>query len=107
MYAETLFEEVKNWGIEKGLHDPVMQFAKINEEIGELAHELTRGHCGGENRVPSMQTVDAIGDILVTIIIFANIVGVEPLEALQLAYETIRDRKGTTINGSFVKEDQC
>lgn len=82
-----------------------MQYAKINEEIGELAHELTRGRCGGEDSVPSEETVDAVGDILVTVIVFADIIGVDPIGALALAYETISKRKGETKNGSFIKED--
>lgn len=107
MNAELLFDDVKRWGREKGIDNPALQFAKINEEIGELAHELTRNRCGGKDQVPSIETIDAIGDILVTVIIFADIIGVQPLEALQMAYDTIRYREGKTINGSFVKEAEC
>lgn len=101
----SLVTKVAEWGKEKGINDPVMQYAKINEEIGELAHELTRGRCGSEDTVPSMETVDAIGDILVTVIIFASIIGVDVNGALQLAYDTIKDRKGETKNGSFIKKE--
>ena len=81
-----------------------MQYAKINEEVGELAHEVTRGHCGTEI-VPSEETIDAIGDILVTVIIFADIVGVDVTGALGLAYDTISKREGKTIDGSFIKDN--
>ena len=101
---DELFELVKVWGQEKKINDEVMQYAKINEEIGELAHEITRGHCGKE-KVPSEETIDAVGDILVTVIIFANIIGVDPRGALEIAYNTIKDRKGHTENGSFIKEE--
>lgn len=105
---DELFQLVKVWGQEKNINDEVMQYAKINEEVGELAHELTRGRCGnGETVVPSEETTDAIGDILVTVIIFANIVGVDPRGALEIAYNTIKDRKGHTENGSFIKDDQA
>lgn len=102
---EQLIRKVAEWGREHKIDNPTMQFAKINEEIGELAHELTRGRCGGSDSVPSEETIDAIGDILVTVIIFADIIGVEPIGALALAYNTISKRKGETKNGSFVKEE--
>lgn len=106
MDLNELFKAVATWGEEKGLNDPVMQYAKINEEVGELAHELTRGKCGGVNSVPSAETIDAIGDILVTVIIFAKIIGVEPDRCLALAYDTIKGRKGETVNGSFIKKEE-
>ena len=107
MTTEELFDAVKKWGRDKGINNPTVQFAKINEEVGELAHELVRGYCGGYGgTVPSQETVDAIGDIIITVIIFADIVGVEPLEALQLSYDTIKGRKGVTKDGSFIKEDE-
>ena len=102
---EQLVKAVKQWGREKGINNPLMQYAKINEEIGELAHELTRGKCGGEDSVPSEATIDAIGDILVTVIIFAKIIGIDPVYALAEAYDTISGRTGKTINGSFVKDN--
>lgn len=82
-----------------------MQYAKINEEIGELAHEITRGECGAKDVVPSEASIDAIGDILVTVIIFANIVGIDVTGALGLAYDTISKREGRTIDGSFIKDN--
>ena len=99
-----LVELVQKWGREKKINNPVMQYAKINEEVGELAHEVTRGHCGTEI-VPSEETIDAIGDILVTVIIFADIVGVDVTGALGLAYDTISKREGKTIDGSFIKDN--
>ena len=101
-----LIQKVMEWGEAKGLNDAKMQFAKINEEVGELAHELVRGYCGGENSVPSQETIDAIGDILVTVIIFANIIGVNPIDALNLSYDTIKGRTGHTVNGSFIKDGE-
>lgn len=108
MMPDVLFNAIKQWGRGKGINNPTVQFAKINEEVGELAHELVRGYCGGYGgRVPSQETVDAIGDILVTVIIFADIIGVDPLEALQLSYNTIKGRTGHTENGSFIKDGEC
>ena len=84
-----------------------MQFVKIVEELGELAKEHTRG---GKNLDMIM---DAIGDILVTLIIYAedidlaqqlNIQAKDVLEAaLNKAYNEIKERQGELVNGSFVK----
>lgn len=101
--GNKLINDVIQWRRDKGIDNAPMQFAKINEEIGELAHELVRGNI---EPVPSQDAVDAIGDILVTVIVFADIVGVTPLGALQLAYDTIKERKGETKNGQFIKENE-
>ena len=106
MTIDELFDAIKKWGREKGIDNPTVQFAKINEEVGELAHELVRGYCGSNGSVPSQETVDAIGDIIITVIIFADIIGVDPLGALQLSYDTIKGRTGHTENGSFIKDNE-
>lgn len=103
MKLDNLFKLVKDWGRKKNINNYLMQYAKINEEVGELGKEITRGHCL-PFEPPSQETVDAIGDILVTVIIFADIVGIDPAEALQMAYNEIKGRKGKSIDGSFVKE---
>lgn len=98
MTTNRLIEAVKRWGRDKSLYDPIMQFAKLNEEVGEIAHELTR------NRYESAEIKDAIGDTLVTIIILADILEIDVRDALCLAYQEIKDRHGTTWNGTFIKE---
>ena len=40
---QELVNKVLDWFDEKGLSDPIMQYVKMQEECGELAHELTRG----------------------------------------------------------------
>lgn len=89
---------IGNWFTDKGLTDPVMQFAKLNEEVGEMAHELTRGH------VDSDEMKDAIGDTFVTLVGMAHHLGLDLSECINMAYQEIRDRKGEVVNGSFVKE---
>lgn len=95
---ERLMEQVKQWGRDKNINNPTMQFAKFIEESGEIAHELTRGN------FQCLEMEDALGDTLVTLIILADILGYDLKECLQEAYDVISKRKGKTINGSFVKE---
>lgn len=98
--TDSLIEAVKTWGRNHKIFDPISQYAKFVEEAGEIAHELTR------NKLHSPELVDAIGDTLVTVIILADILDIDPVEALNGAYNTIKNRTGHTENGSFIKEEQ-
>lgn len=75
-----------------------MQLVKVNEEVGEICHELSRG------RYKSDEMYDAVGDSFVTLIGMCHHLGLNPNECLDRAYEAIKDRKGKVVNGSFVKE---
>lgn len=96
MDIDTLIEKVIKWGQDKGLNDPRMQLNKVMEEVGEIAHEVTRNRDGAELE-------DAIGDTLVTLIIFASINNKDIKKCLEGAYNEIKDRVGVTKNGTFIK----
>ena len=98
MTTDELINAVLDWGEEHNLHDPKAQLNKVIEEVGEIAHEVSRNQYGEDFR-------DAIGDSLVTVIILAGIVGQDPRSCLLEAYNTIKDRKGHTESGSFIKEN--
>ena len=98
MATDELIKAVEQWGRDKDLHDPIMQYAKLNEEVGEIAHELTRGN------LRSAELIDALGDTTVTLIILADILGTDLQYCLGQAWRQIKDRKGQTKNGSFVKD---
>ena len=97
--TDELINNVLQWGVDKGLNDPKAQLNKVIEEVGEIAHEITRNKKGEELK-------DAIGDSLMTIIILAGICGYNPMECLAKAYDEIKDRGGKTENGTFVKDVQ-
>lgn len=99
METDELIKNVIRWGREKNLNDPKAQLNKVIEEVGEIAHEVSRNRYGKEFR-------DAIGDTLVTLIILADIASARPMGCLELAYREIKDRKGKTENGTFVKEER-
>lgn len=103
VYDMTLNEtvlKVWQWFDKHNLHDPVMQMVKVQEEVGELAHEISRAH------YDTPEVVDALGDTLVTIIGMCHHLGIEPGYALFTAYNEIKDRKGKVVDGSFVKEEK-
>ena len=95
---EELIKKVQEWSKDRNLHtaDPKAQFAKLIEEIGELATGL--------NKQNNALIEDSIGDSLVVLIILCQQLGLDLKECLEIAYNEIKDRKGKIINGTFVKE---
>lgn len=98
MNMGTLVSLVWEWFEKKGLKDPRMQMIKVQEEVGELAHQIAR------NKLHDPATEDAIGDILVTVIGMCHHLHYHPAHALGVAYNEIKNRKGKVVEGSFVKE---
>ena len=96
---ESLQDEIIQWGYERSIVSPKntpKQFMKVTEELGELAEGINKNNQG--------QIEDSLGDILVTLIILSRDLNVDLLDCLRGAYNVIKDRKGKTINGVFVKE---
>ena len=98
-YWEMLFQLVRKWGREKGINNYSTQLNKLFEEAGEVASEINH------ERLDSPELVDGIGDLLVTIIILADILDIDLYNALCVAYDEIKDRKGHTSNGNFIKTE--
>lgn len=88
-----------NWAKEKGILEkgtPLSQCAKTIEEVEELETAIE------QNDKPEI--IDALGDILVTIIIQAKMQNVSLIDCLESAYNVISKRTGKMINGQFVKD---
>lgn len=91
--------EVLRWANERGLLKPenkFMQMGKMVSEVGELCDAIIEDDKNGQ--------IDGIGDVLVTLIILANQLGYDVEDCLMVAYNEIKNRKGETINGTFIKE---
>lgn len=106
-----LIKKVEAWGEEKGIVDPSnadKQFMKFMEEVFEfktmLDLEKITFAVDGEY-IQFESTKMEFGDVLVTLVILAKQLGLDWEECLSMAYEKIKDRKGKTINGVFVKEE--
>jgi hypothetical protein len=120
MTFEELNEKVIGWAKEKGILDasiPLKQLEKTQEELDETKEALQKIKAlqhpdlllGDMSRVSAYkkykhEVADGIGDMLVTIIILAELVELESLDCLQLAYDEIKGRKGKMVDGLFVKE---
>lgn len=96
---ETLARKIVNRFTDIGIVKPEnakTQFMKVTEELGELAE--------GINKDKPEQVKDSLGDVLVTLILLAEDLGLNLLDCLNFAWGEIKDRKGEVKNGSFVKE---
>ena len=96
---QKLISNIQKWSIDKELHkaDPIKQTVKLVEELGELASGLLRDK--------KEVIVDSLGDMLVVLIILHQQLGLTMEETLEFAWNEIKDRKGKTKNGVFVKEE--
>ena len=97
------FEELKNklhkWSSDKGIdrfENHPKQMMKVIEELGEVNSALLK-----DNRA---ELRDGLGDTFVTLIILCDQLNEDPVACLNLAWEEIKDRKGKTVNGSFVRD---
>ena len=98
MTFNELEERVHLWALDKGLitEDNLKQQAlKTVEEVGELCKAIL-----DDNKD---EFIDAVGDVMVTLIILARQNGLSALTCLQAAWDEIKDRKGKTVNGTFIK----
>ena len=104
MKYEELETKVIEWAKDRNIlenSNAIKQISKTQEELDETLDALKRLEQGEE---AMLEVADGIGDMLVTIILLAKIVGLESVDCLADAYDEIKDRKGKMINGLFVKE---
>ena len=116
---------VIQWGVDRGIVQngtPAGQAGKTAEEATELVDAMARitllrelsksihdveysiGYTNAMNKAKA-DAKDAIGDVLVTLIMSAATIDVDVTECLELAYNEIKDRKGyLRADGVFVKE---
>ena len=100
MTLDNLSRKVSEWAFQRGIlqkENAPKQMLKVLEEVGETAGALLKGN--------DEEIKDGIGDSLVTLIILARQLGLSPEECLEAAYNEIKDRKGKTENGVFIKNE--
>lgn len=104
MNYEKLEELVIQWANDRNIFEnsnAIKQISKTQEELDETLDALKRL---GEGEEAILEVADGIGDMLVTIILLAKMVGLDSVDCLADAYDEIKDRKGKMVNGLFVKE---
>ena len=96
---DELIKNVKLWADEKNLlkkENSHAQMLKVLEEVGETAGALLKKK--------EKEIIDGLGDSFVTLIILCYQLNLEPEDCLQAAWEEIKNRKGKTVNGTFIRE---
>ena len=93
------FQLIREWAENRGLYskgDAKTQYIKLQEEAGELAQAILKDD--------QPEVIDAIGDIVVVLTNLAHLRGVSIEHCIESAYNVINKRKGSMVNGTFVKE---
>lgn len=97
---DDLEEKVEQWAYDRGIltnGTATAQLLKFIAEAGELAD--------AHNKNDEAGIIDGIGDVLVCLINYCAIAGLDMLTCLGMAYDEIKDRKGyLNANGVFIKE---
>ena len=96
-FLETI-DKICEWGVDRNITSfggatALSQTKKMAEELQEFIDAKT-----------PEEAEDAIGDMFVVLVQMARLRGIYLSYAVQSAYDEIKDRKGTMINGVFVKE---
>mgnify|MGYP000948346470 CR=1 FL=1 len=97
---KNLIIKVEEWAEEKGIFDKSdakSQTLKFCSEAGEVADAVAKDDLD-ELRLE-------IGDVIVTLILLSRMKGLTIDDCLQGAYDKISKRKGSMINGVFVKDE--
>ena len=95
-----MFENIREWAQARGLYDEGnshTQYVKLQEEAGELAKALLEDD--------KMEIMDAIGDMVVVLTNLAHLRETTIESCIAQAYNEIKNRKGSMINGTFVKDE--
>jgi NTP pyrophosphatase (non-canonical NTP hydrolase) len=109
---KELIEQIKQWGVDKGITGPngkgtlLGQLSKTQEELTETRDAAVRvldNKAGIARTNATLDLIDGIGDCTVTLILAAEMAGIEFEDCLQAAYDEIEGRTGTMVNGVFVK----
>ena len=112
MNFKDLKDKVLEWADDKDLlysQNADKQFMKFIEEVFEFKTEMdirnNRFFSDVQKKIILKDIRLEMGDIFVTLIILCEQLGIDPEECLSMAYEKIKNRRGRTINGCFVKEE--
>ena len=115
MNYKELEKLVLEWADDKGILEkatPMAQANKTLEEVQELIEAVywqkynveTYVNEKGKQVNTKEEIKDALGDILVTIIIGAELQGLQLEDCLESAYNVIKNRNGKMVDGQFIKD---
>lgn len=95
----NVYDLIRQWASDRGIYtsgDSKTQYTKLCEESGELARAILKKD--------KAELTDAIGDMIVVLTNLAALEGLKVEDCVQSAYDVIKSRQGSMINGTFVKQ---
>ena len=95
----NIYDLIRQWAEHRGIYksgDTKTQFIKLQEETGELARAILKNN--------KEELIDSIGDIMVVLTNLAALEGLKVENCVVSAYDVIKSRQGSMINGTFVKQ---
>ena len=102
----SVYDNIREWATIRGIYekgDLKTQYCKLGEEFGELGRAIIKND--------KAELIDVIGDIVVVLTNVAELADkhfdsdrITIESCIDSAYKVISARKGSMINGSFVKE---
>lgn len=108
MSFRMLQVDVLSWAKDKDLlysKNADKQFMKFIEEVFEFKTEFDDKQRFAPDCIDINNLKLEMGDILVTLIILCEQIGIDPVECLSMAYGKIKNRRGKTLHGTFIKEE--
>lgn len=91
---------VQNWAGERGIYDYSTGTAQLLKAISEMG-ELADAHA----KMDILEMKDAVGDILVCLVNYCKLEGLDLTQCCESAWNEIKDRKGHMVEGGvFIKE---
>ena len=98
---EQLTRNVQEWAAGRGIYKPSNARAQLLKAFSEMG-ELSDAEIIGD----SDAAADAVGDVLVCLINFCAMRGLNITDCLAGAWDEIKDRKGRMVpGGAFVKDE--
>ena len=96
----SLETEIIRWAEARKIIPNATPQSQLNKALEEMA-ELFKA----ESQQNLSEIKDAVGDVLVCLINYCALKDIDMVSCLNLAYEAIKDRRGTLMpDGTFVKE---
>ena len=99
----ALVSLVRRWGQDRNITGPNAkatvhtQFEKLREEFMELEDAIARED--------QHELIDAVGDCTVVLILLSELAGIKFETCLLAAWDEIKERNGSMIDGCFVKNE--
>lgn len=96
---DDLVTNIRQWADARGIlvGRPEAQFVKLVEEVGEIAAALAK----------QTDPRDALGDTFVVLCNMAILCDSTIIECANMAWNEIKDRKGHTANGVFIRDEEA